>query len=458
MITRLRFCLGVSSFVLSVICFCAALPAQVSLKTATLGASSEIQPNLTCGPTPCRLPNVQVSKGSKTKVTSANLAINPNNSLQMITGAEDTNCPSQGAAYRTNDGGTSWTKSCLPLLDPIYVDGVPQLLYDNSGVVHALVTLFNLDDGDDPTYETHSTDNGATWSPLTLAAAPVDVTAGLDSAVVDNNSASPFANTIYASVEQYLDSLTVQITVSKSTDGGANWSRAVAATLPKTRGLFSEGFSHLAIGNDGTLYLSVMATPNGSSSPNNMKFVKSTDGGVTWSNPRLVFSATAVSAIPNTSVFVGDSPVIAVDNSGGPFAGRLYMTFYNWTGTFMQVLVTHSSDGGATWSAPVSAAPISATHDQFQSWISVSPTGLVGITWLDRRDDAGNLKYRTYAAFSNDGGVTWGQNIPLTGALSQPMYGMNVATNNWLGSTLYSVWPGTGASGGLNVVLGGYAQ
>ena len=92
-------------------------------------------------------------------------------------------------------------------------------------------------------------------------------------------------------------------------------------------------------------------------------------------------------------------------------------------------------------------APVSATHDQFQSWVSVSATGLVSITWVDRRDDAANVKYRTYVAFSSDGGVTWGQNIPLTGGLSQPMYGMNFATNSWLGSTLYSAYKPLPSSG-----------
>ena len=107
----------------------------------------------------------------------------------------------------------------------------------------------------------------------------------------------------------------------------------------------------------------------------------------------------------------------------------------------------HSNDGGVTWSAPVPVAPVSATHDQFQSWVSVSATGLVSITWVDRRDDAANVKYRTYVAFSSDGGVTWGQNIPLTGGLSQPMYGMNFATNSWLGSTLYSAYKPLPSSG-----------
>ncbi|HVO80544.1 MAG TPA: sialidase family protein [Terriglobales bacterium] len=332
---------------------------------------------------------------------------------------------------------------------------MPQLLYDSSGVAHAIVTLFNLDDGPNVTYETHSAD-GVSWSPLVVAVPCLEAFAELDSAAADNNPASPFANTLYASTTQYLNNLGVEVTVSRSTDGGATWQLAVAANLPSTTGLFSEGFSHLAIGSDGTVYLSAMATPAGSLAPNKMIFTKSLDGGKTWSPVARVFTATAITKIPNTPISAGDAPFIAVDNSGGSFAGRLYMTFYNWTGSFMQVLVTNSSDGGQTWSTPVPVAA-ATTHDQFLPAISVSSSGMVAVSWLDRRDDPGNTKYRAYVAFSNGGGATFSRSISLASALSQPVFGIGVAFNTWLDSTLYALWPDTRNGGGLAVALGGYA-
>jgi hypothetical protein len=451
-----RFCLSLLTCVFAT-CVPVSLQGHLSPTGGAQAVASEVAPGITCSPSPCRLPNIQVSNGSNTNTAPVNIAVNSHNPQQMIMGVSDGRCPASGGAYSTNDGGVTWTRSCLPLLDPIDVDGVPSLFYDNQGVVHALTTLFNMDDGPVEVYETHSSDNGITWSSLTLAVPEFGLAAPMDSSVVDNNPTSPFANAIYVSSTQYGNFNGVHLTVSRSKDGGATWQLATVARMPKTFGIYSEGFSHLAVGNDGTLYLSWMESPNGTFTPNKMKFAKSIDGGKTWSVSVLVYSATAVNAIPNTSVFRADSPVIAVDNSSGRFAGRLYITFYNWTGILMQVLVTHSGDGGNSWSSPVPVAPPSDTHDQFLPWISVSPAGRASVTWFDRRDDPANTKYRTYLALSKDGGVTWA-NIPIATVLSQPGFGLNFATNIWDGSTLYAAWADTRRQGVLQTFLGGYVQ
>jgi len=124
--------------------------------------------------------------------------------------------------------------------------------------------------------------------------------------------------------------------------------------------------------------------------------------------------------LPNTNqVRVYNYPVIAVDNSNGPYAGNLYLAMYTWAGTYLRVQVIRSTDGGATWSKPVPVAPASDTHDQFFPAISVNPTGLVGVSWLDRRNDPANLSYQAFAAISTDGGKTF-PNTQLTTAFSNP--------------------------------------
>lgn len=417
----------------------------------------EVSAVLTCSPAPCRLPNTRVSQGVKTKLTAPNLAINAQNPLQMVLGVEDTSCTSWGASYSTNDGGTTWTKTCFPVVGVIDVIVSTWMVYDNSGVVHALLGTSNLDCGEDIVLESHSSDNGATWSALNqISSVQFQV---MDSQAMDNNPSSPFAGSIYGSVTQSLPFNKVQIQVWRSTDGGGSWTPTVAATLPDTFGFDSEGFSHLEVGKDGTMYMSYMASPSAGSTPNEMMFTKSTDGGQTWSNPVKVFAATAVNTIPNTTVPLGDGPVLAVDNSPAG-KSRLYMTFYNWTGTFMQVVVTHSGDGGNTWSSPVPVAPASANHDQFKPYVSVSSTGSVAVTWLDRRDDPANVNYRTYAAFSKSG--IFSANIALSAASSTPTYALDYtnspAANAWSGSTLFTVWPDIRTSGVVQQFIGGYKQ
>jgi hypothetical protein len=169
-----------------------------------------------------------------------------------------------------------------------------------------------------------------------------------------------------------------------------------------------------------------------------------------------VYAATAVTTIPNTTVSALDAPVIDVDNSPAG-RGRLYMTFYNWTGAFMQVVVSHSSDGGNSWSTPVPVAPASDTHDQFKPYISVNSTGSVAVTWLDRRDDPANVTYRAYSAISKNG-LFSNRNVALATGASTPMFGTGPAANAWSGSTLFAVWPDTRPSGSLQQFIGGYKQ
>jgi hypothetical protein len=77
---------------------------------------------------------------------------------------------------------------------------------------------------------------------------------------------------------------------------------------------------------------------------------RSTDGGATW-GPHDGY--TAVNATAEHSEL--DRPWFAIDNSGGPHDGRLYMTFETtpFANIPPEVYVKHSDDHGATWSPTV---------------------------------------------------------------------------------------------------------
>jgi hypothetical protein len=113
---------------------------------------------------------------------------------------------------------------------------------------------------------------------------------------------------------------------------------------------------------------------------------------------------------------------------------------YNWTGTYMQVGVVRSTDGGNTWSKPVPLAPLSDTHDQFFPWLSVSPSGLVSVTWLDRRNDPANVDYQPFVAISRDGGQSFGPDVQLTTGFSDPNRGGE--GNGWIGDYIGNTWAG----------------
>ena len=77
---------------------------------------------------------------------------------------------------------------------------------------------------------------------------------------------------------------------------------------------------------------------------------RSSDGGVKWGPDR---GYTAVDAEEEHSEL--DRPWLAVDNSGGPHDGRLYITFETtpFADIPPEVYVKHSDDHGATWSPTV---------------------------------------------------------------------------------------------------------
>lgn len=130
------------------------------------------------------------------------------------------------------------------------------------------------------------------------------------------------------------------------------------------------------------------------------------------------------------------------------------MVTYNWTGSIVQVVLTSSTNGGKTWAPLVPLAPI--TNDQFWPWLNVSSTGTVGVTWLDRRDDPANVKYRAYLAISTDGGTTFGMDLPIDDGLEDPtnVYAAILSTGNaWVGQALYATWFSHGAT--MGTVVGG---
>jgi hypothetical protein len=174
-------------------------------------------------------------------------------------------------------------------------------------------------------------------------------------------------------------------------------------------------------------------------------------------------------SLPNTIQPVSDIPSIGVDNSRGTHAGTVYTAMYNWTGAQMQVVVTHSTDGGATWSSPVPVAPPTATHDQFFPWLSVGANGTVGVSWLDRRNDPSNLSYEAFAALSSTGGTSFGGNRQLAAVLSNPnnvgpcitggtcFIGQRTGST-WAGKTFFAAWMDSRTNFTMQDEIGGFFQ
>jgi hypothetical protein len=425
---------------------------------------------LSCSPAPCVLPPTQASEGGN-QVVDAPIAANPLNPKQLLVGSYDSNCGYVGYAgfHSSLDGGSTWNLQCMPIInDPQgeYVPGFePMVGFDSNGVAYIGDEYAVSEEGTGLVAIQKSSD-GRIWSDPEIALGPSDEHVFFyNSLAVDASPGSPYVNSLYVSAvvlnEPYQNKN--QVVVSHSSDGGETWHQVPVA--PAQNYPESDLCTATTVGYDGTVYVSWMYCNTGPYQCDNdighMVFSKSSDGGNTWSAPALMTSVVLNhESIPNTNTGAPNYPAIAVDNSNGPYSGNLYVVMYNWTGTYLRVQVIRSTDGGNTWSKPVPVAPPSETHDQFFPWISVSPTGLVGVSWLDRRNDPANIDYQAFATISADGGLSFRPDVQLTTGFSNPnnnIGGMgSYAGNTWDGPNYFvAAWMDNSNSEYFQDVVGG---
>jgi hypothetical protein len=425
-------------------------------------------PALGCDPAPCVLRNVLVSSAPYSLPDS--LAVNPADTRELMTAQVDLGCTT---VLHSSDGGATWEPTC----GPHDLGLEPDAAYGPDGT--AYLVGWGQDRSCAPDCDenvgsfSRSTDNGATWSPV-VAAVPHTLGFGVQGfdLAVDDTFASPHYRSIYVSSTQVSGLADSTISVSRSIDGGSHWT-TVNVDAQQTPPLHDD-FSHLAIAGDGTVYVTWMRCSQDAfiacpARKATMFLSRSTDGGATWTRPAAIATTDTVPAnpacpnhfaetLPNSCWVTTEEPVIAVDDGSGPFAGSLYVVYYRWTGTFMQVVLISSRDGGTTWTAPVPVAPASDTHDQFAPDVAVSAGGVVGVTWQDRRRDPANVEYEAFAGFSRDGGSTVPRNVRLASAPSDPSgtdFGRAYpVAGAWAGRALVAIWQDT-RTGAEDVVFGG---
>ncbi|HUI40441.1 MAG TPA: hypothetical protein VL523_00580 [Terriglobia bacterium] len=142
--------------------------------------------------------------------------------------------------------------------------------------------------------------------------------------------------------------------IAYSSDAGKSWSTPPNTAPPNYRvsGDVSAAYDlkgrafvcYIAFDKLGTInYWAHGATRNG------IYVRRSLDGGQTWEmKDNVVAEQPTAAGIP-----FEDKPYIVADNSGGPYAGTLYVGWTRWTLEDSQILLSRSLDGGKTWSQPL---------------------------------------------------------------------------------------------------------
>jgi hypothetical protein len=106
-----------------------------------------------------------------------------------------------------------------------------------------------------------------------------------------------------------------------------------------------------------------------------------------------------------------------VDRSTGPNRGNVYLLCsVKGTGNPINVMFSRSTDGGSTWSAPLRLND-DATNQNAYHWfgtLAVAPNGRIDACWNDTRNSTNNSFSELYYTWSDDGGLTWAPNRPLS--------------------------------------------
>jgi len=360
----------------------------------------------------------------------SSVAVNPTNPKNLIASAVDYRNNSATWVYVSDDGGKTWRNINLGRPYPnwrssndpsVYfaLDGTGYLCYGGFGEFDESQPV-NV--GENGVFIAKTTDGGKTWK----AHIPVIAHLGmqtLDSLFedkyyvhVDNSPSSPYFGTVYIPWKRVTprDSAT-QIVISRSTDKGETWSTPVPVShrLPGSSEdtTFGQSFPLAATGPNGELYV---VWNHGIE--HGVGFAKSTDGGNTFSTPRIIhkyniFGRTkyidgqGYRHVLKDSVRAEAYPVIVCDITNGPRRGYLYLC---WAADNVpNVYFSRSTDGGNTWSNPI-IVHSDTTNDQFWSWMALDPlTGDLAIMYFDSRNCPDNLMVECYVSYSSDGGLTW---------------------------------------------------
>jgi hypothetical protein len=369
------------------------------------------------------------------------VAVNPTNPNNVVGVFQQDRWQDGGAhglvAAVSTNGGSTWTRTWAHF--SLCSGGTaanggdyeratdPWVTFSPNGVAYQISLSFNATNPTNGILVSRSSDGGLTWSePVTLIrdtspfnfndkeSITADPTSSSYVYAVWDRSRHPGGDPNLNAFHSF--AFRGDPMFSRTTNGGASWEPA--------RNMFRQNGNRWTIGHQ------IAVTPNGTlvdvfnlgrgsglqPSPNQnfQAVMRSTDKGVTWSDPIEIASYRDAPVLdPETGDFVRAGtflPDIAVDRSNG----TLYVVWADgrFTGQVRtDVVLSRSTDGGLSWSEPtkVSGTPLGVAS--FTPSVHVAANGTVAVTYYDFRNntaDPTTLPTDYWIRYSTNGGSTWG--------------------------------------------------
>jgi hypothetical protein len=324
------------------------------------------------------------------------LAVNPLDNRNMVGSSKRFSDPATYAftlaAYATFDGGMSWTEAApLALLPGWAGTSDPTVAWDSTGGAYVVALPFGPGP-DTPLIGIavyRSPDGGHTWgAPTLIHASNADDKQG---AAGDPHPSSPFYGRVYAAWDDGAGIGGSQLRVARTTDQGITW-KGIGTSPPGTAlpGVSDSGSPEIAVAPDGTVYIVWTA-------PNSIKFVKSTDGGASFTAPAVAangisrLDAAGLSApdgfpeLPGGQFRVGTLASVCVGRNN-----NVVVSWPDYRHGVSRIYYRRSADGGNSWAGPGSGQPLltgtvvsAPTLHDFMPQLASLPNGDIGCAFYE---------------------------------------------------------------------------
>jgi hypothetical protein len=132
-------------------------------------------------------------------------------------------------------------------------------------------------------------------------------------------------------------------------------------------------------------------------------------GAAAWTHPVSVATGTSTGTLKGSNGQFPDHESIMVDTSTAPghHFGRIYVTWAKFNGSGRSpIQVAFSDDNGRHWTGPITVSDKSHQFDQ-DARINIGPDGTVYDTWIDSPNEVSLTGNQAMVADSANGGRTW---------------------------------------------------